>query len=119
MNIFKKIFFTWTHKVLKAANNNPQLELSHLGKFSKELYPDNYLNEIKKQWQDSINETKSYPLIKALLKGNAKKLILIFFGSLAVAFFDRLWYNKTENDLFDRKEHDHEENTCLSGNRPA
>ena len=107
VNIFKKIFFTWTRKVLKAANNNPQLELSHLGKFSKELYPDNYLNEIKKQWQDSIKETKSFPLIKALLKGNAKKLILIFFGSLAVAFFDSLnvmLYNQVVNNLDENSE---------------
>ena len=43
VNIFKKIFFTWTRKVLKAANTYQQLELSHLGNFSKELYPDNFL----------------------------------------------------------------------------
>ena len=68
VNLFKKIFFTWTRKVLKAANNNKQLELSHLGIFSKELYPDCFLKEIKTHWVEMSKKTKASPLIKALLK---------------------------------------------------
>ena len=90
VNIFKKVFFTWTRKVLKAANTYPQLELTHLGKFSPDLYPDKFLKEIKQQWEDMTKKTKSSPLIKALLKGNAKRLFLVFLVSLMVAIFDSL-----------------------------
>ena len=90
VNIFKQIFFTWTKKVLKAANTYPQLELSHLGKFAPSLSPDNFLKEIKTQWEEMTKKTKSSPLIKALIKGNAKRLFLVFLGSLAVAVFDSL-----------------------------
>ena len=75
----------------------PQLEISHLGKFSPEFYPDSFLKEIKAQWEEMIKNTKSSPLIKVLLKGNAKKLLLVFCGSLAVVFFDTLnimFYNQ-------------------------
>ena len=102
VNIFKKIFFTWTRKVLKAANTYQQLELSHLGNFSKELYPDNFLKEIKTQWEDMSKKTKSSPLIKALLTGNAKRLLLVFLGSLAVAILDSfnvMLYNQIVNNL--------------------
>jgi ATP-binding cassette subfamily C (CFTR/MRP) protein 1 len=102
VNIFKKIFFTWTHKVLRAANNNSQLELSHLGNFSKELCPDNFLYEIKKQWNHTIKKTKSYQLIRSILKVNKKQLFLIFFRSLIVAVFDSLnviLYNQIVKNL--------------------
>ena len=102
VNLFKKIFFTWTRKVLKAANNNKQLEFSHLGIFSKELYPDYFLKEIKTQWGEMSKKTKSSPLIKALLKGNIKSLLLIFLGSLVVAILDSfniIFYNQIVNNL--------------------
>ena len=102
VNIFKKIFFLWSRKVLKAANIHPQLEISHLGKFSPELYPDNFLKEIKTQWEDMIKKTKSSPLIKVLLKGNAKRLLLVFGGSLAVVFFDSIdvmFYSQVVSNL--------------------
>ena len=66
VNIFKKVFFTWTRKVLKAANTYPQLELSHLGKFSPDLYPDKFLRDIKPIWEKISKKTKSSPLIKTL-----------------------------------------------------
>ena len=102
VNIFKKIFFLWSRKVLKAANIHPQLEISHLGKFSPELYPDNFLKEIKTQWEDMIKKTKSSPLIKVLLKGNAKRLLLVFGGSLAVVVFDSIdvmFYSQVVSNL--------------------
>ena len=102
VNIFKKVFFLWSGKVLKAANANPQLEISHLGKFSPELYPDNFLKEIRGQWEDKIKKTKSYPLLRVLLKGNAKRLLLIFSGSLAVVFFDSIdvfFYSQVVSNL--------------------
>ena len=102
VNIFKQIFFTWTKKVLKAANTYPQLELSNLGKFDPSLSPDNFLIEIKSQWEEMTKKTKSSPLIKALLKGNAKRLFLVFLGSLAVAVFDSLnilFYSQVVDNL--------------------
>ena len=75
---------------MKAANIHPQLEISHLGKFSPELYPDKFLKEIKTEWEEMIKKTKSSPLIKVLLKGNYKSLLLVFSGSLAVVFFDSI-----------------------------
>ena len=33
-SILGTLFFSWTRKVIRAANNFPQLEISHLGKFS-------------------------------------------------------------------------------------
>ena len=102
VNIFKKIFFSWTIKVLKAANTNPQLELSDLGKFHPSLYPDNFLDEIKTQWEEMTRKTKSSPLIKVLIKGNIKRLLLVFLGSLAVAIFDSfnvILYSQVVNNL--------------------
>ena len=107
VNIFKKVFFTWTRKVLKAANTYPQLELTHLGKFSPDLYPDKFLKEIKQQWEDMTKKTKSSPLIKALLKGNAKRLFLVFLVSLMVAIFDSLnvmLYSQVVNNLDEHPE---------------
>ena len=102
VNIFKQIFFSWTKKVLKTANTNPQLELSDLGKFHPSLYPDNFLDEIKSQWEEMTRKTKSSPLIKVLLKGNVKRLFLVFLGSLAVALFDSfnvILYSQVVNNL--------------------
>ena len=107
VNIFKKVFYTWTRKVLKSANTYKQLEITHLGTFSPELYPDNFLKEIKKEWEDMTKRTKNSPLIKALLKGNAKRLILVFLGSLLVAVFDSInvnIYNQIVNNLEEHPE---------------
>ena len=49
-----------------------------------------------------LKKTKSSPLIKTLLKGNAKRLLLIFVGSLFVVFFDSIdvmYYNQVVNNL--------------------
>ena len=102
VNIFKKIFFSWTRKILKTANTNPQLELAHLGKFSPKYYPNNFLKEIKTQWEEMTKKTKSSPLIKVLIKGNVKRLFLVFLGSLAVAVFDSfnvILYSQVVNNL--------------------
>ena len=102
VNIFKKMFFLWSKKVLWASNTHPQLEISHLGKFSPELYPDNFLDEIKTQWEEMTKKTKSSPLIKVLLKENAKNLLLVFSGSLAVVFFDSIdvmFYSEVVSNL--------------------
>ena len=60
------MFFIWSRKVLKAANSHQKLDISHLGTFSPELYPDNFLREIKIQWEEMIKKTKSSPLIKVI-----------------------------------------------------
>ena len=46
-NIFGTLFFSWTRKVIRAANNFSQLEISHLGKFSPDYYPSSFLKDIK------------------------------------------------------------------------
>ena len=102
VNIFSQIFFTWTRKVLKAANTYPELELSNLGRFAPSLYPDNFLKEIKHQWEEMTKKTKSSPLIKTLITGNINRLLLVFLGSLAVAVFDSLnvlFYSQVVNNL--------------------
>ena len=107
VNIFKKMFFIWSRKVLKAANSHQKLDISHLGTFSPELYPDNFLREIKIQWEEMIKKTKSSPLIKVLLKGNARRLLLVFSGSLAVVFFDSIdvmFYSQVVSNLDNSKE---------------
>ena len=84
VNIFKRFLFTWTRKVLKAANTKPQLEISDLGKFSPDLYPDKFLRDIKPIWEKISKKTKSSPLIKTLLYENMTLLILIFVGNIFV-----------------------------------
>ena len=84
VNIFKKFFFTWTRKVLKAANSKDQLEISDLGKFSPDLYPDKFLKEIKPVWEKVSKNTNNSPLIKTLLYNNIFVLILIFIGNIFV-----------------------------------
>ena len=54
------------------------------------------------QWEDMIKKTKSSPLIKVLLKGNAKRLLLVFSGALAVVFFDSIdvmFYSQVVSNL--------------------
>ena len=107
VNIFKRIFFIWAFKVLKASNSHSELELSDLGKFSEELYPDNFLKEIKSQWKEISKKTKSYPLIKILLKGNSKILLSLFLGSLFVSILDSfnvILYNQIINKLDNKDE---------------
>ena len=55
-----------------------------------------------------IKKTKSSPLIKVLLKGNAKRLLLVFGGSLAVVVFDSIdvmFYSQVVSNL-DNKDRD-------------
>ena len=89
-NIFNLIFYLWTRRATKAANSNPNglLTISNLGEFQPDYHPDIFLNEIKTEWQQTSNKTKSSPLIKTLLKRNYGKLILAFIGSLIVLSLD-------------------------------
>ena len=89
-NIFGTLFFSWTRKVIRAANNFPQLELSHLGKFSSELYPSSFLNDIKPRWIEISQKTKSSPLIKSLISSNKFEIFKIFIFSLIMIIFDSL-----------------------------
>ena len=107
VNIFKKIFYIWALKALKASNTHSELEVSHLGKFSKELYPDNLLKEVKSQWEEISKNTKSSLIIKMLLKGNTKILLLIFLGSLFVSTLDSfnvILYNQIVNNIDNKDE---------------
>ena len=72
------LVFSWTRKVIRAANNFPQLEISHLGKFSTEYYPSTFLNDIKPRWIEMSKKTKSSPLIKTLISGNKFEIYFFF-----------------------------------------
>ena len=82
--------FSWTRKVIRAANNFPQLEISHLGTFSTEYYPSSFLDEIKPRWIEMSKKTKSSPLIKTLISGNKFEIFKIFFFSLIMIIFDSI-----------------------------
>ena len=84
VSFFKRFLFTWTRKVLIAANSKSQLEISDLGKFSPELYPDQFLKSIKPKWEKISQKAKSSPLIKTLLYENLTLLIVIFIGNIFV-----------------------------------
>ena len=84
VNIFKRFLFTWTRKVLSTANSKPTLEISDLGRFHPDLYPDKFLSEIKPVWERISKRTKHSPLIKTLLIQNMWTLILIFVGNIFV-----------------------------------
>ena len=84
VSFLKRFLFTWTRKVLKAANSKSQLEISDLGKFSPKLYPDQFLKSIKPAWEKISKKTNSSPLIKTLLYENLTLLIVIFIGNIFV-----------------------------------
>ena len=84
VNIFKRFIFYWARKVLIAANSKPRLEISDLGRFSPELFPDKFLSDIKSVWVKVSKRTKHYPLIKTLLLQNMWTLILIFIENIFV-----------------------------------
>ena len=84
VNIFKRFLFTWTRKVLSAANSKQNLEISDLGRFSPALYPDKFLSEIKPIWLKISKRTKNSPLVKTLLLQNMWTLIMIFIGNIFV-----------------------------------
>ena len=84
VNIFKRFLFTWTRKVLSAANSKPNLEISDLGRFHPDLFPDKFLADIKPVWMKVSKRTKNSPLIKTLLLQNMWILILIFIENIFV-----------------------------------
>ena len=84
------LFFSWTRKVIRAANNFPKLEISHLGRFSPEYHPSSFLKEIKSKWIEISNKTKSSPLIKTLIMGNKFEIVKIFLFSFIMIVFDSL-----------------------------
>ena len=89
-NIFGTLFFSWTRKVIRAANNFSQLEISHLGEFSPEYYPSSFLNDIKPNWIEISKKTKSSPLIKSLISSNKFEIFKIFIFSFIMIIFDSL-----------------------------
>ena len=90
VNIFKHFLFTWTHKVLTAANKKPQLEISDLGTFSPDYMPEKFLAEIKKTWDYVSKKTNNLPLIKSLFLENYCNFILIFLGNIFVCGMETL-----------------------------
>ena len=88
--ILGTLFFSWTRKVIRAANNFPRLEISHLGKFSPEYYPSSLLNNIKSRWLEMSKKTKSSPLLKTLITGNKFEIFKIFIFSFIMIIFDSL-----------------------------
>jgi len=84
VNIFKRFLFTWTRKVLSAANSKPNLDMSDLGRFHPDLYPDKFLADIKPVWDKVSKRTKNNPLIKTLILQNMWILILIFIENIFV-----------------------------------
>ena len=89
-SILGTLFFSWTRKVIRAANNFPQLEISHLGKFSSDYYPSSFLNNIKPRWIEMSKKTKSSPLIKTLITSNKFEIFKIFIFSFIMIIFDSL-----------------------------
>ena len=89
-NIFGTLLFSWTRKVIRAANNFPSLEISHLGKFSPAYYPSSFLNNIKPRWIEMSKKTKSSPLIKTLINSNKFEIFKIFIYSFIMIIFDSL-----------------------------
>jgi ABC-type multidrug transport system fused ATPase/permease subunit len=90
VNIIKRFLYTWAKKIISIANNKPKLEISDLGKFSPDLYPDKFLSQIKPIWEKVSKTTKNSPLIKALLLQNTWMIILIFIGNLFVCSSETL-----------------------------
>ena len=88
--ILGSIFFSWTRKVIRAANNFPELQISHLGKFSPEYHPSTFLREIKSKWIETSQKTQSSPLIKTLIIGNKFEIVKIFLFSFIMIIFDSL-----------------------------
>ena len=87
VNIFKRLLYTWTRKVLSASNSKPNLEISDLGRFHPDLYPDKFLSDIKPVWDKVSKRTKNYPLIKTLLIQNIWMLILIAIGNFFIFIY--------------------------------
>ena len=97
VNIFKRLVYTWTRKVLSASNSKPNLEISDLGRFHPDLHPDKFLSDIKPVWDKVSKRTKNYPLIKTLLIQNIWMLILIAIGNFFILLsscFDVLLYRQ-------------------------
>ena len=84
------LFFSWTRKVIRAANNFPKLEISHLGRFAPEYHPSSFLKKIKSKWIEISKKTKASPLIKTLIRGNQFEIVKIFLFSFLMIVFDSI-----------------------------
>ena len=60
-NVFNLIFFNWAKRILRVSNTVNKLELSDLGQFHPDYYPDSFLAVIKGEWQQTSTKTRSNP----------------------------------------------------------
>ena len=88
VNVIGLMLFTWTKHLLRAANEYPRLETSHLGQFSPKYQPEYLLKEIKAEWEIKSKKETNNPLLKSLININKYFLIGIFLMSVVVGILD-------------------------------
>lgn len=102
-NIFSKLFFYWGFKILKMTSKF-KIEASNLGTLDEINDSNNYFKEIYYYWEEKkYNKINNHGLIKAFLRSNVKRIILIFILSLyeAVAEYFQVLLIKGFIDYFD------------------
>ena len=80
-NIISKLFFYWGYKILKITSKY-KIEAFHLGILSEKNDSKNYFNNINYYWEEKkYKKIKNYGLIKAFLRSNVNKIIIVFLLS--------------------------------------
>ena len=80
-NIFSKLFFYWGYKILKLSSMY-KIETSHLGKLDEKNDSKIYFNNIVYYWEEkNYKKIAKFGLIKAFLRANIWKIILVFLLS--------------------------------------
>ena len=102
-NIFSKLFFYWGFKILKMTSKS-KIKVSNLGTLDEINDSKNYYKEIHYYWEEKkYKSINNHGLIRAFLRSNMKRVILIFILSLyeAVAEYFQVLLIKGFIDYFD------------------
>jgi ATP-binding cassette, subfamily C (CFTR/MRP), member 1 len=87
-NIFSRIFFYWAFRIIRLANITP-LKNEYLGKMEGYNKSKNYIQDLNDAWErKGYKNLKKHALLRASIRANIGRIIIMIFLSLFVAFLE-------------------------------
>lgn len=87
-NIFSRIFFYWAFRIIRLANITP-LKNEYLGKMEGYNTSKNYIEDLNDAWErKGYKNLKKHALLRASIRANIGRIIIMIFLSLFVAFLE-------------------------------
>ena len=87
-NIFYRIIFYWAFRIIRLANITP-LKNEYLGKMEGYNTSKNYIEDLNGAWErKGYKNLKKHSLLRASIRANIGRIIIMIFLSLFVAFLE-------------------------------